>query len=548
MYKIDNCTPKQKFESLQQGNIELPPDGRETLQVQKEASTSSSSSKTGPRAPKRRNMPDDVAFGSVQVASTSSKNTPEEAQKPKKTIKQQLFEIINRFHYFKNPSGVGWVKAGGKCYTVKGKIFKRLVQHTFHKKHGKTPYAEALKDVLHQAEAKALFEGPTEKVWPRVAAKDDKIIINRYEGKILISPSEWGPGSSPSVNFCEPAGLSKLPLPKKSTDGIERLRKFLNFESEDDFRLMIAWILGAYNPEIPCPILTIQGEQGSAKSTTAKVLRSLIDPSGAMMNPAPSKEKDLIIQAQYSHVLVFDNISGLKKWLSDALCRICTGTGFRTRELYTDDGQQIFQVQRPIILNGIDDIATRGDLLDRSIVINLPSIPANERKDEREFWKEFKKAQPYILAALYDALAAGLAADRPHLKELPRMADFAEWITRCEEGLSWDGELLDAYNKNQDNAIETGLDGDYLASAVRNILSKDPHYEGTATDIVKLVREVSPESSLKYLPTTRTLKGKLTRLAPALRKIGIYWEYNPNGNKRTYFLRKVEEETESIPF
>jgi hypothetical protein len=31
-------------------------------------------------------------------------------------------------------------------------------------------------------------------------------------------------------------------------------------------------------------------------------------------------------------------------------------------------------VQRPVILNGIEEIGTRGDLMDRAIVVELPTL------------------------------------------------------------------------------------------------------------------------------------------------------------------------------
>jgi hypothetical protein len=34
------------------------------------------------------------------------------------------------------------------------------------------------------------------------------------------------------------------------------------------------------------------------------------------------------------------------------LCRLATGGGFSTRKLYTDDEEQLFNAQRPSILNG----------------------------------------------------------------------------------------------------------------------------------------------------------------------------------------------------
>ena len=53
------------------------------------------------------------------------------------------------------------------------------------------------------------------------------------------------------------------------------LRRFVNVASEDDFRMLVAWLIGCFRPKGPYPILILTGEQGSAKSTTARVLRSL---------------------------------------------------------------------------------------------------------------------------------------------------------------------------------------------------------------------------------------------------------------------------------
>lgn len=468
--------------------------------------------------------------------SDDAKSQPE---KDDLTTTQKLMQIILSIHFFCDTSGTAWAKMDGKCHPVNSIQFKRRLQRRYYQLYNKTPYNQAVQDVLDQATGIALFESNEEEVYIRVARTAENIIIDRNDGTVIITPNKWEDVAFNNANFWRPQGLNSLPEPKRGGNSLALLRNYLNFETDSDFQLLVAWLLTAYNPDIACPILTLQGEQGSAKSTNAKVLRSLIDPNGAMITPAPRNERDLVIQAQNSRVLCLDNLSGLKKWLSDALCRICTGTGFTTRRFYTNDEQEIFKIMRPIILNGIDDIATRGDLLDRSIVLNLPAIPAHKRRDERNFWSAFKQDQPTILAALYDVIAAGLAEPKPQFSELPRMADFAEWITRCEIALNWDnGSMIQAYNGNKDNAIETGLDGDYLASALIKILDGKSHYEGTATNLVEKVKGVAPEVNEKYLPTTKTLKNRLTRLAPALRKIGITWEYKRKGSdgSRTYIL------------
>ena len=83
-------------------------------------------------------------------------------------------------------------------------------------------------------------------------------------------------------------------------------------------------------------------------------------------------------------MLGYDNASGLPDWLSDTFCRLATGGGFSTRELYSDADEVLFASTRPIVLNGIEDIVTRPDLADRAIVLTLPAIPESERKLETD--------------------------------------------------------------------------------------------------------------------------------------------------------------------
>src|SRR5207248_6796976 len=134
--------------------------------------------------------------------------------------------------------------------------------------------------------------------------------------------------------------------------------------------------------------------------------------------------------------LAFDNISYLPHWLSDAMCRMSTGGGFSVRTLYENDEETVFDAQRPQLINGIEQLADREDLLDRCLLVTLPAITDDKRRTEAEYWAEFEKARPRILGALLDAVSVGLRT-LPGLKvgALPRMSDFGEWAIACEAGL-----------------------------------------------------------------------------------------------------------------
>ena len=144
-----------------------------------------------------------------------------------------------------------------------------------------------------------------------------------------------------------------------------------------------------------------------------------------------------MIAASNGWIISFDNLSHVPSWLSDALCLLATGGGFSTRELYTDSEEVLFDAQRPVILNGIEELASRGDLLDRTIVLYLPSISEEKREPESAFWAAFESARPALLGAFLDVVSGALSR-LPDIKlpKKPRLADFAVWATAIERPLS----------------------------------------------------------------------------------------------------------------
>src|SRR5438034_7482134 len=139
-----------------------------------------------------------------------------------------------------------------------------------------------------------------------------------------------------------------------------------------------------------------------------RLLRSVIDPNASPLRAEPKDGRDLMISADNSWCLAYDNLSHVPPWLSDAFCRLSTGGGFSTRELYTDQDEIIFDSQRPVMLTSIEDVATRSDLLDRCLVIALPVISNELRRPEREMFDEFAKVHPLVLGAVLKAVVVAL--------------------------------------------------------------------------------------------------------------------------------------------
>jgi hypothetical protein len=413
-----------------------------------------------------------------------------------------------------------------EVWPLRSRTFKHFVRRLYFKAHDSTPAAQSLTDALAMLEATALFDGEEHVVHLRIAGREDSIYLDLCDRDwrvIEITPAGWSLLGEAPVRFRRADGMKPLPLPERG-GRIEDLHPFLNVAGEDDFRLLVAWLLSAYRPGVPYPVLATHGEQGSAKSTAGRILRELIDPNKADLRRAARETRDLMIAANNGWVVTLDNLSHITQGLSDDLCRLATGGGFSTRQLYTDEDEIIFEVRRPVLLNGIEEVATSGDLLDRILMVKLPKIEEHDRREETEIWAAFEKARPLILGAVLDALVAALGnLPATRLERLPRMADMARWITAAESGLGWEpGSFMDSYYGNRAQAHALAVDSAIIGPPLLTVIGT-VGFEGSGTELLAQLNLVADEKLLKdrdWPKTARGLRGRIDRLAPSLRALG----------------------------
>jgi hypothetical protein len=313
--------------------------------------------------------------------------------------------------------------------------------------------------------------------------------------------------------------------------------------------LVAGWLVAAPRPGRPFPLLTLNGEQGSAKSTTARILRALIDPNKAALRSVQRDERELMVAATNGWIVALDNLSNIRAWLSDSLCRLSTGGGFATRENYSDDEEVLFDAMRPVLLNGIEELATRSDLLDRAIIVTLPTITEDRRREEADLWREFDEARPRLLGSLLTAVSTALR-NLPHVKldRLPRMADFARFAVAAEPALGCTpGAFLDAYTRNRTSANELALEASPIATVLISFVSEVGTWHGTASDLLKKLNERAGDTAHAegWVKSAQSLGGTLKRLAPNLRascvevKTGVR---SAGSGKRLVILEKTHKQ------
>jgi hypothetical protein len=447
--------------------------------------------------------------------------------------------------------GEAWatIKVDGHCehWPLRVKRVRRWMAERYHAEYETSPSSQAVQDALTVLEGKALFRGKEHPVYTRLAGHDGRIYLDLGDEAwraVEITSTGWQVMTNPPVKFRRARGMLRLPMPV-SGGTLDDLRRLANISSDGDWKLLVGWLIAAVRPTGPYPALALHGEQGSAKSTNARLLRALVDPSTAPLRAEPRDARDLMIAGTNGWVIALDNLSHIQPWLSDALCRLATGGGFATRELYSDNEEMIFDAQRPVVLTGIEELATRGDLLDRAIIIYLPAIAEDARKPEAEVWRDFEAKRPAILGALLDAASTALVnVGSVKLPRLPRMADFAIWVTAAEPALGWEsGAFLEAYNSNREQANELALDAAVIVPPLRELLAaKDGHWQGTATELLHDLDAQAPERTRKAQgwPTNgRALSNALRRVAPNLRQAGIEITF-PKGHTKGRIFRIQE--------
>lgn len=425
---------------------------------------------------------------------------------------------------------------------VNSRAMKLLVREKYYRQEGRGLDDRVLDDALNTLAAICIFDGKRKPVTIRTAQTENgavEVDLGSADGKCVHVSPEGYSVREPSARFFRPDGFGEIVFDRNAPFEFQRLWDHVNITDPLDQVLVAGWMVSALRGSGPYPLLVIQGEQGSAKSTTTKMIRSLVDPGRGDGRGLPKTVDDLFITAQNGHVMAFDNLSGMTHEMSDAFCRISTGGAYAKRKLYTTDEESVLEACKPVIFNGIDDLISRPDLYSRAVVIHLSRIPDEDRKDETELWKAFEADRGTIFNGLLKGLRSGLRHyDEVELPYKPRMADFARFATAAEKGLGLEnGITLKAITQRQEEANLNSLELDPVAPRIidwfkpREGQPIRPDLEGTATEIWEQLTPMSDKPS-NWPKTASHFSQHLSRITPLLATANIVVERPPRQSGR----------------
>ena len=388
-----------------------------------------------------------------------------------------------------------------------------------------------MKSALATLAAAGINDGDEIEVHVRAARCDDGYLIDLADEQwqaIHVTPQGWRVVNESPVYFTRTPSMRSLPMPvpTRMTHGdVGLLWQHTNVPTHSRV-MVLAWLLDCFRPDTPFPVLELVGEQGSAKSTTQFVLRSLVDPNKVMLRGRPKTVEDVFVAAANNWLVSYENLSGLTPEQQDAFCTLATGCGFASRQLYTNGEEHVMETKRPVVLNGIAVVATRPDLIDRVIHVDLPTIPADARRDDADTYAGWERDQSKVFAGLLDLFSAALAIlPTVKLTQKQRMADYERLGEAVARAMGFAaGEFQQQYAELVRAGIDRALESNAVAQALDKYLADRVlplNWQGTAGQLYDLLNTHSIPDRSSWPRSPKGLSDQLRRIAPAYRAKGI---------------------------
>ncbi len=488
-----------------------------------------------------------------------------EEKEKRKSLAARLAEMVlsdSEITLFHNEKKTGYFKRGKDILPLKSRGFKDYLRKMLWEREGQTCGNDTIESAVGTISAYAVYDYPEHKLDVRVTKRDEKYYYDLGGGRVVYfeKGKPWKILPETPILFRSFTHQKEQVIPENFGD-LKKILNFINFKKEESTEgklsshqlLYLCYLVSCLVPNVPHPVIILTGDQGSGKSTLFRITKPVVDPSHVLTIGNPSDFKEFVQIADHHYVLYLDNLTHLSDWTSDALCRFCTGEGFSKRELFSDDEDVFYVFRRCVGLNGINLVASRADLLDRSLIFSLERISDNERQHEQHFYAEFEKALPFIIAGLFDIFSSALNyIDDIRLTSKPRMADFARWGCAIARALGHtDQDFLAAYYQNVNLQNEEALDASPVAKTIIAYMEDKTEVIKPSSELYEELKKTAEglkiNTNSKYWPQdSRWLLRRIKEIRPNLQAVGIE-TYDSRNNKTRYVtLYKVKNDVTDV--
>jgi hypothetical protein len=483
-----------------------------------------------------------LANGSAHEVGESKPEEKEERRNQADRLIGYALEDVQEL--FVDQHGAPHALIGGEPVPLTSRCYSWL-RRLMWEEEGRSVSGEYLKMAAGTLAAHAEFSGEVRELYTRAAWHEGVLYYELRSGKVVrVGPGGWTLEAKPPVLFRRYPNLKPLPDPEAGGN-LKRLWAYLNLKTERDRRLLLAYIATVPLPQIGRPILSASGPMGSGKTTTGRLVKRQWDPTTP--ETVRYDPRDFLQKASHCYIPMLDNLSTLPDSASDTLCRLVTGEADSKRKLYTDDEDVIIELRRAVIINAINVPSDRGDVLDRSLVVELERIPDAGRVTEEELWECFEAERAELLGALFGVLAKAIA-HKPSLQlsRRPRLADWGEYAAAVYEVMGWGAEqFLSDWDEIVKVQNRSTLDGSPVAQAIIKFMEDRESFEGSSTELHKKLESIAEEIGVSIVrdkawpKSARWLWRRIQEVVPLLVGVGIEASRERDEAGTTIALRRV---------
>lgn len=452
-----------------------------------------------------------------------------------------IAQVIATVDFFHTPRGTAFARCpiGGhfEIFPVESSGFREWFVHECHV-HKITVTNREFEEAVALFIARAKYDGSERDVFCRVARTDSARLVdlgNSARQIICVTAQSWElVPQKDGVAFIRPPGMLSLPEPISSPDSGKRLQDLLRLD-DDQFRIVLVWLLLCLDSSGPHPMLRFIGEDSSF---LAKALRVLIDPNAVSTRGAPRNEVDCMIAATNTYVIALE-ISKMTERLADWLRYLYAGVGVGTRWLYRANEELVWAGQHPVILASDEEIAVEGAIREISLAVVLAPFGPRERKSEGERLAALERIRPAFFGYLLDVLTCVLSLESLTPPTLPRLTEFAALGARAEAVLWPKGAFASAYARAR-------LADSPATAHVLRFGFEMGKWTGRATELLQAInqRASTAERFTPLWPRDAAALGKeLRTTASLIRELGLsidFWR-SPGDDRRRAIILRVEK-------
>lgn len=332
------------------------------------------------------------------------------------------------------------------------------------------------------------------------------------------------------------------------------VEKHFNLKNDDQVQILALYLASCFwGNSIQHPILYLQGDMGSSKSTSLRKIEMLVDPKSIDLLGVPKGIDGLELRLADSYYMTLDNISFAPKSLSDILCRAVTGGSVTKRMLYENTREISVKIKALIGITSISMVFTEADILDRTLILNLQRL-GDDTKTEQAIWDEFFKDLPRMLGCCFACIAEALEDKEPvQIENKIRLYDWEECCVKIGRtlGIS-DQKTAELLTKNQHEVNRETLNESVVAQCLIKFMCGKIYHKSSVEKLLAELKKVAEDNAINVhlLPKTPNhLSRKLNLVKPCLEyETGITYDIRNIGNYREITIensRKITASTDS---